>query len=149
MLTTDILPTLSTKRLRLRWLTETDADALFEVFSDPEVTRFWSTPAWTDREAGAALIREVHDSFRQHSLYQWGVTLKTSDRVIGTCTLSSLDARNRRAEIGFALGRSHWKRGYVSEAIDELLRFAFEELKLHRMVLPRYDNVESVGDAGR
>lgn len=33
---------LSTPRLRLRWITPDDAEALFAMLSDPLVTQYWS-----------------------------------------------------------------------------------------------------------
>ena len=40
--------TLPTERLTLRLLTDSDTQALFEIFSHPEVMRFWSSPPLTD-----------------------------------------------------------------------------------------------------
>jgi uncharacterized protein (DUF433 family) len=66
------LPTLTTKRLRFRWLTAADVPALFAIFGDAEVTRYWSHPAQlTEAEAGA-LLAKIHDSFQKRVLFQWG-----------------------------------------------------------------------------
>ncbi len=55
------------------------------------------------------------------------------DRVIGTCTVYSLDPRNRRAEIGYALVRDCWGRGLMSEALGALIGYAFGPLDLARL----------------
>ena len=47
---------LSTQRLLLRPLEATDAPALFEVFSDPRVMRYWSTQPWASIDEAHALI---------------------------------------------------------------------------------------------
>lgn len=127
------LPTLETGRLRIRWLTATDVPALFAVFSDPEVVKYWSRPAMRDQEEAAGLLAEIHALFAEGSLYQWGIAVKADDRVIGTCTLAGVSAEHRRAEIGFALGRAWWGKGYATEAIGALLDFAFETLGLRRI----------------
>jgi RimJ/RimL family protein N-acetyltransferase len=44
-----------------------------------------------------------------------------------------LDSQNKRAEIGYALGREHWGHGFMHEALVGLIGFAFGELKLHRL----------------
>lgn len=129
----DRLPTLRADRVNLRWLTETDVPALFDIFSDSEVTRYWSSPPLEDQEGAAALLADIHRYFNQGTLFQWGVSLRGSDQVIGTCTLASIDTQNRRAEIGFALRRGHWRKGYISEALRALLRHAFDDMKLHRV----------------
>jgi RimJ/RimL family protein N-acetyltransferase len=128
------LPTLAAGRLRLRWLTEADVPSLFAIFGDAEVTRYWGFAVLPDQTAAAALLADVHDHFRRRSLLQWGVELVQTGELIGTCTLAHLDSANRRAELGFALGRAHWGQGYMAEALRVLLRFAFVELRLHRVM---------------
>lgn len=147
-----ILPTIETERLALRWLRDEDVPHLFEIFSNLEVMRYWSSPPLQDLAGAEALLREIRQYFEARTLFQWGVALKEDDRVIGTCTLSSLSESNRRAEIGYALGRAWWGKGYMTEALPALLRFAFSTLDLHRIeadVDPRnlasLRSVESLG----
>jgi RimJ/RimL family protein N-acetyltransferase len=129
----EALPTITTDRLALRWLTEADVPALFEVFSDPEVMRYWSHGPFEKMADAEAYLARIRSSFAERSLFQWGISLRDSDEVIGTCTLSSLQNAHRRCEIGYALGRRHWGRGYVAEALPAVLRFAFGTLDLHRI----------------
>ncbi len=86
-----------------------------------------------DEEIARLLLKNIHDSFAEKSLFQWGLALKSDDRVIGTCTLAGLDVSNRRAELGFALGHDQWGRGYMGEALETLLDFAFTTLSLRRL----------------
>jgi len=127
------LPTLEADRLRLRWLEAGDVDALYAVFSDPEVMRYWSTTPFPDRAAAEALLAEIRACFARRNLFQWGIARRSDDLVIGTCTLNNIVPAHRRAEIGFALGRAYWGRGYAAEALGRLLEFAFNELGLHRI----------------
>ena len=133
MIQGDKLPTLTSSRLQLRWLDDRDVAELFAIFSNPQVMRYWSSAPWTDEAAGIQLIESVRRNFAAGSLYQWGVARRNDDAIIGTCTLANVDAPNRRAEIGFALRHDHWGKGYMFEATSTLLRFAFEQLALHRM----------------
>lgn len=129
----DRLPTIETARLRLRWLVPEDAPALLAVFGDPAVCRYWSRPPLADLAEGAALRQEIAELFAERSLFQWGIAERDGDAVIGTCTLAALSAEHRRAELGFALARGAWGRGYASEAVAALLSFAFDALALHRV----------------
>ncbi len=133
MIEGDKLPTLTSPRVVLRWLEHSDVPALCEIFSDPQVMRYWSSVPWTDEADGVKLVESVRRCFAEGSLYQWGVTHRSDEALIGTCSLAHVDAQNRRAEIGFALRRDRWGHGYMSEAARTLLRFAFEELELHRV----------------
>jgi RimJ/RimL family protein N-acetyltransferase len=127
------LPTLRGSGLSLRGLRSEDASALFSVFGDPEVVRYWSSAPLHDGAAAERLIAEIHEHFRTRSLFQWGICTSESDQVIGTCTLYNLDLPHRRAEVGFALRRDTWGRGLAGEALDVLLGFAFDALGLHRI----------------
>lgn len=127
------LPTIPAARLRLRWLDERDVDDLFALFGDPRVTEFWSWPAFTRRDQAAALLADIHALFRGGRLFQWGVARNEDDRVIGTCTLASIDRQNLRAEIGFALASAHWGRGLMLEAATALVDHAFGPLGLLRL----------------
>jgi RimJ/RimL family protein N-acetyltransferase len=128
-----ILPTLETPRLRLRWLTEADVPALYEIFSHPEVTRYWSWSAYTEVAQAERLVRKIHESFAERSLFQWGIARREDDRVVGTCTLSDLCETHRRACLGYALSRAHWGQGYAREAVSRVVEFGFTTLELHRL----------------
>ncbi len=129
----DGLPTIPTERLLIRALGPADVPALYAIFGDPAVCRYWSWPALPDLAAAAALEAEIARCFRERSLFQWGLAERATGVVVGTCTLAALSAEHRRAEVGFALARAVWGRGYVAEALPALVRFAFEGLGLHRL----------------
>jgi [ribosomal protein S5]-alanine N-acetyltransferase len=127
------LPTLDAARVRLRWLEDGDAPALFDILADPEVVRYGSRPPFTELEQARALVAEIHDCFRKGTLFEWGLCLRDDPRVIGTATLAHLDFSNGRAEIGYAQVRASWGNGYVREALGALLDWAFGELGLRRI----------------
>ena len=136
------LPTITTPRIVLRWISEEDVDGLFEVFSDPKVMRYWSSGPLADREAAAALQREIADSNEKETLIKWGLALRDSNLVIGTTTLFNLNLDNGRAEIGYAMASSYWGKGYMNEALSALVSHAFEVMNLRRLeadVDPRND----------
>ena len=133
MIDADQLPTIAAPRVSLRWLTEPDVPALFSIFSDPEVMRYWSSPPYPDLAAATRLLEKIHACFAQKSLFEWGLVRNADGALLGTCTLAHLDVQNRRAEVGFALGRAHWGNGYVQEGLGALVAFAFDTLDLHRL----------------
>jgi len=133
MISDDRLPTLTARRVALRWLTEADAGALYGIFSDPAVMRYWSTPPMSDIGQAHALVADIHQRFLARQLFQWGVARLEDDRVIGTCTLFAIHEAQQRAEIGYALGHEHWGHGYMSEALTLLIDYAFSALALRRL----------------
>ncbi len=127
------LPTIDAARVRLRWLTEADMDAIYAIFSDRVMMRFWATPAMNARSEAEEYLARIHAGFEGKTLFQWGVERKEDTRIIGSFTLFRLDAVNGRAEIGYGLGSEHWGKGYMNEALTAAIGFAFGELKLRRL----------------
>lgn len=124
---------LSGATVHLRPIVPADADALFAVFRDHEVMRYWSSPPMADREEAVRWIEEIEDSFRRRILFQWAIAAGTGGPLLGTCTLHRWETTHRRAEIGFALGRQHWGQGRMREALTVLIEFCFHDLRLHRL----------------
>lgn len=129
----DKLPTLRGSRVILRWLTKDDVDALLEIFGDERVARYISIPRLRDRSEAFRFHAEIESFFRQRTLFQWGLARVDDGHLLGTCSLSDIDWEHQRAEVGFAVGRAHWGKGLMGEALPLLLRHAFEDLEFNRL----------------
>lgn len=127
------LITIDTSRLCLRALTLADTDDFFAIYSDPEVMRYWSTPPLVNKAAAGKLISEIQDGFKRHELLKWGIALRNDEHVIGSLTLFHPDFTHRRVEIGYALGRAYWGKGYMREALTAVIDYAFNTLNFHRI----------------
>ena len=128
-----MLPELAADRVSLRMLRDEDVPALFEIFGDAEAMKYWSWPAFTDVSEARRLLEDIRGYAAAGTLFQWGIARNDDGAVIGTTTLFQIDRAHRRGEIGFALARAAWGKGYASEAVSRLIRYAFEELDLHRL----------------
>ncbi|MBZ0113487.1 MAG: GNAT family N-acetyltransferase [Thermoanaerobaculia bacterium] len=117
----------------IRALDERDLDALLEIWGDPSVMRYMAHPPLADRAATADFLAGIDQGWREKTLFQWGVAWRENGEVIGTVTLAELEWTHRRAEIGFALARRHWRRGVMGEAVRAVLDYAFGPLGLHRI----------------
>ena len=68
----------------------------------------------------------------------YAIVLKKENKVIGSISLSITDKRrypnikieNGSRELGFALSKKYWGNGYASEAVSEIIRFAFENMEI-------------------
>ncbi|MEO6566264.1 MAG: GNAT family protein [Casimicrobiaceae bacterium] len=124
---------LRTKRLTLRFIDTGDVPAVFAIFADPVVMRFWATPPWTTlAQAQDSVANSLHD-YQSGSVLRLGITLGAQVTLIGTCTLFRIDRGNRRGEIGYALAREHWGHGYMHEALQAFLAYALATFDLHRI----------------
>ena len=125
-------PVVETARLRLRPYRPEDARDIFAVYSDPEVTRYWSFPAWTQlAQAQAYLTQRL--ALEPPSVIAWAVAERGSDRLVGTTTFFALNGPQCRAEIGYSLARAHHGRGYASEMLRGAIGHGFDACGLERI----------------
>ncbi|MEP7328440.1 MAG: GNAT family N-acetyltransferase [Betaproteobacteria bacterium] len=124
---------LRTPRLVLRFLEARDAAALFAIFSDPEVMRYWATPPWTALAQAHASVAQSLRDYHDGGALRMGVTVAGDDTLVGTCTLFGFHRTNRRAEIGYCLASACWGRGYMQEALHAFINHALGSLDLHRI----------------
>ena len=127
------VPTLEAERVTLRPLHADDVYALFGFFSDHEVTRYWSRLPMTHLAQARTLMRQVRAGYRSGESVQLGIERREDRVLVGTCTLFHINPQCRRAELGYALGSPFWRQGYMHEALQRLVRYAFDELDLIRL----------------
>ena len=127
------LATLTSDRLCIRKMRIDDAEAVFAFKSDPEVTRrYGQEPHRTKEETGEWLQRRVSDHEVRDAMF-WVITLRDIDTAIGECCYWNFDPGFHCAEIGYELGSKYWHRGFMSEALSEVLSYGFGEMGLHRI----------------
>jgi [ribosomal protein S5]-alanine N-acetyltransferase len=124
---------LHTARLIIRPLALADLDALFPIFSDEEATRYWLPTPWRERANSQQWFARVQARHAEQVAMQFVIIERGSNDVVGICLLFKFDLANRRAEVGYAMTRTHWGRGYAGEATRRLLEFGFGELGLRRI----------------
>jgi ribosomal-protein-alanine N-acetyltransferase len=123
-------PVLSTARLELRQLVESEAEALFRVYSDPSVVRY-SDLFLASAEEARATIQQFTAAFLSGTGMRWGIHLKSTGALIGTVGFQSLFLT--RAELAFELLPEHWNQGLLSEVMSLLLPFGVDVLGFHRI----------------
>ena len=104
-------------RILLRRLIRDDAPALFDMFSHPEVTRYWSAAPFTEMAQAEKKIEDAIGHYANDTAYPLAVVRVDDDCLIGYCTLWTFHRQNRRAEVGYVLARPYWGHGYMHEAI--------------------------------
>jgi RimJ/RimL family protein N-acetyltransferase len=122
------------KLVRLRAIEPADAENLYRWINDREVTRtlmarYPYSRAFEDEWAeGATKASEFGDArFAIESLE--GVH-------VGTCGLHRGRPEDRHAELGIMIGeKEYWGRGFGTDAVQTLVRFAFEQMNLNKVSL--------------
>ena len=103
------------------------------MHSDPEVMRYFSEPPWQAPGRAVQQIADDAEAFEKEEFFRFAIALKATGEYMGSCTLHAVHRQNRRAELGYALGRPYWGQGYMHEALTALLEYAFVERDLNRL----------------
>jgi ribosomal-protein-alanine N-acetyltransferase len=120
----DFLPILETERLRLCPVVAEDAEKIFPLMADAEVMAFWDVGEIDDPDVIANIVAGQADEMAAGRAVYWTLRTLGDDQFIGTCDLSEIDRRHKRAEVGFMLGREAWGQGYAQEAMQAVLSYA-------------------------
>lgn len=126
-------PVIETKRLVLRLLEKSDLPALFAVNGDDEVFRYSPRESWKTPADGEAWLSRVMAHRESGATMQFVIVLLESGRPIGTLAIFHFDENVGSAEIGYVLGREHWGKGLMTEALAAFVGFSFESLGLKRL----------------
>jgi len=126
-------PHLETERFVLRRLQLSDAESLFSILADEEVTRFYDDEAFTAISQARAQIKAWADGFDERRCVRWGIARREDDMVIGTCGYNGFHGWHKRCSLGFELARSYWRQGIMTEALDAIIGFGFKEIGLNRI----------------
>ncbi len=132
---------LETERLKMRPLVESDVDDIFAMRSDEEIMRFIREPQ--ARDESFDWIKLVSARWHKDKLGFCAVIEKATDRFLGWCGIWRLKETGE-IEIGYAIDKAHWGKGFATEAAAGFMRYAFDELNAERLVaVARPENTAS------
>jgi len=127
---------LETPRLILRQLLPTDLDALYALYSDPEVRRYFPEGTLTYQETKEELEWFLNEHPKYPQLGLWATIHKETGRFIGRCGLLpwTIDGRDE-VEVAYMLAKDVWGHGLATEAAQAILDYAFEQLGYSRIIV--------------
>ena len=85
---------LVTSRLLIRRLTSDDAQSYFDIFSNTDVMRYWSSPPLSTFVQAEKMITDIVDHYRKRDLFQFALERKRDRKIVGTCTLHHIDRKS-------------------------------------------------------
>jgi len=125
-------PVLQTSRLKLHELSVTEhAEGMFLLRSNPEAMKYIGKPLLGSVADAREIIELYNRNLKDCIGITWGISLKISSRLIGSVGFHKLDIFNHRAEIGYMIHPDHWNKGFMNEAIKQVLDYGLNEMNLH------------------
>lgn len=133
MLTHKGTVTIETPRLILRKARMEDAEPMFRNWAnDAEVTKFLTWPAHGSIEVSERVLASWVDCYQKDDYYQWMIVLKEINEPIGSIMASTV-GRAKCAHIGYCIGKTWWHQGIMTETLNAVMDFLFDEVGYHRV----------------
>ncbi|MDR0492202.1 MAG: GNAT family N-acetyltransferase [Nitrososphaerota archaeon] len=130
---------IETERLILRPLTLADADTAYYGWTgDPEVAKYVS---WLPHHSIGDTIewlkaiewkRDGAGNILANNNYIWGFVLKETSELFGSGGLI-WEENGQLFQVGYNIKKTHWNRGYTTEAMRDILKFAAEKLGIKKV----------------
>ena len=124
-------PNLETNRLNLRRLKSEDVDEIFVLRSNPEIMQFIPRPLMKTKEEALEFISVMDTNVNNNNVINWAITTKEDDQLIGMIGFYRMKPENYRAEVGYILSPEFHGKGIITEALEKVIQFGFEEMGLN------------------
>ena len=137
---------IETDRLLLRHLVPSDFDALYALYSDPLVRRYFPEGTLTPEETREELEWFLNGHPRHPELGLWATVHKQTGQFIGRCGLLPWTIDDQfEVEIAYMLAKEYWGQGLATEAARGIAKYAHEQLGITRLIcLIDHDNIASI-----
>lgn len=124
---------LETPRLILRRAQMEDAEPMFHNWAnDKEVTKYLTWPPHSNIEVTQKVLESWVESYEKEDYYQWMIVLKEIHEPIGSIMVSTV-GRAQSAHVGYCIGKKWWHQGIMSETLQTVMDFLFNEVGYHRV----------------
>lgn len=121
------------KRIYLREVREEDVgETYYAWMNDKEINQYMETRYYPQ---GMEALRDYLKSHRQKADEPWfAICLQDTGQHIGNIKLGPINFHHRTADVSYFIGEKDcWGKGYATEAIGLVVRFAFEVLDLYKV----------------
>ncbi len=142
-----MIRTIETERVQLLPIQLNDIKLIHQIFSEPNVARYNSIGIPKSIEETESIIKPIIESTIEPDPNHlvWIARLKRDNAFIGDVGLKLKAKRYQSAEIYFSFLPDYWNLGYCTEIAKAIIRYAFEDLNLHRIEAGcAVDNIGSI-----
>jgi ribosomal-protein-alanine N-acetyltransferase len=120
---------IETVRLILRRFEVQDAEDMFQNWAgDPEVCKYLSWGPHKGVDDSLKRILSWISNYNNKNSYIWAIELKSKNLVIGSISVEISDETTQCCEVGYCIGKPHWSRGIMTEALLAVMHYLFYEV---------------------
>lgn len=125
-------PKISTNRLLLCRIKKKHAAALLQLRSSEKIMQFIDKERSKTIAEMEVLINKIDNDIAAGDGINWCIVLKENpDVLVGIISFWRLIKQHYRAEMGYMLHYDHWNKGIMTEAVNAVIDFGFNNMKLH------------------
>ena len=124
---------IETNRLLLRTFTALDANLIYELNLDPDVTRYTHDPVKDVAHAAEILEKVIIPQYVLYNHGRWAVHLRSTLEFLGWCGLKYRPELNE-IDLGYRFKKECWGKGYATEAAYSSIVYGFEKIGLQRIM---------------
>lgn len=124
-------PILETERLLLVRFAPEHFERMYQMRRDDDVMRYVERPRPQHLSEMEIFYQQNEELINSQNGITWIVTLKAENLMAGNIGFWRMKKEHHRAEIGYMLLPQYWNQGIMSEAMKAVLKYAFDQMKLH------------------
>lgn len=125
---------LQTERLVLKEINESHTEDILKIRSNAAINRFLTrNPPTTNYEA-LQFILTIRERTKNGQTMYFGILYEDQPGLIGTLCFLNFSEDRKTAEIGYELLPAYHRKGIMSEVLDIVLPYGFDDLKLHEIL---------------
>ena len=125
---------INTKRLELKDINENHAEDILKIRSNLEINKFLKRIPPKNNYDALSFILTIKQRVENKETIFWGISLKNQTNLIGTICLYRFSEDRTEAEVGYELLPDYHRQGIMSEALQTVLNFGFNELNLNNIL---------------
>lgn len=123
---------LTSERLLLRPIKNTDIDDLFRIYGDPATNNFNPAGPYPDKQYAESVLTRWLEHWNKHDYGHWAISYHESPvEVIGFGGVTLRNFQNMSIHnLGYRFTTQTWGKGLATEFSRRIIRFGFDDLKL-------------------
>lgn len=125
---------LETERLILRRFKVDDAKDVFKNYASSDaVTKYMTWDTHSSIDVTENYLESVVKNYKNNKFFDWAIELKSKNIVVGSIGAKNLNEEISKIEVGYCIGEEWWNQGIVTEALQRIIKFFFEEININRV----------------
>lgn len=119
-------PQLETERLILRRYKESDIDAMYDLITDENMSKYLTFPK-NSKEEELEYVKKCIKEADESKYEKWVIERKSDNEVLGNIDVNTIVKKHNYCNVGYAIRYMYWGNGYAAEALKAVSDYLLNE----------------------